>query len=123
MADSGKLYTGFDMEYVEAMKELCKSASIILPNITEACLMTGMKYRESYDERYVRKLMERSERLCNFVVASIKLFRLSSIYFPGLSRIALDAIEFSCCLEAFSFLWTEFSIEDNIASIVCRKAS
>ena len=57
MADSGKLYTGFDMEYVEAMKELCKSASIILPNITEACLMTGIPYKQSFDKAYVEELI------------------------------------------------------------------
>ena len=59
MADQGRLYTGFDMEFAQTMTKLCKKADIIDPNITEACLMTGMKYRESYDERYVRKLMER----------------------------------------------------------------
>ena len=35
MADNGKLYPAFDGEYVEAMKELCGSADILLPNITE----------------------------------------------------------------------------------------
>lgn len=57
MADSGKLYTGFDMEYVEAMKELCKSATIILPNITEACFMTGIPYKQSFDKAYVEGLI------------------------------------------------------------------
>ena len=59
MADQGKLYTGFDMEFAGAMTKLCRKADIIDPNITEACFMTGMPYRESYDERYVRKLMDR----------------------------------------------------------------
>ena len=59
MADQGKLYTGFDMEFAGAMTELCRKADIIDPNITEACFMTGMPYREDYDERYVRKLMDR----------------------------------------------------------------
>ena len=36
MADNGKLYPGFDMEFVEAMKTLCGAADYILPNITEA---------------------------------------------------------------------------------------
>ncbi len=57
MADSGSLYTGFDMQYVEAMKELCKSADIILPNITEACLMTGKEYKQSFDKAYVEELV------------------------------------------------------------------
>lgn len=57
MADSGKLYTGFDLEYVEAMKELCKQADIILPNITEACFLTGIPYRHSIDKKYVEDLI------------------------------------------------------------------
>ena len=59
MADQGKLYTGFDMDFAKAMTALCRKADIIDPNITEACFMTGMPYRETYDERYVRKLMDR----------------------------------------------------------------
>ena len=34
MADNGMLYTGFDMDFVRSMAELCKKADIILPNIT-----------------------------------------------------------------------------------------
>ena len=59
MADQGKLYTGFDMEFAKAMTGLCRKADIIDPNITEACLMTGMPYREQYGEEYVRELMGR----------------------------------------------------------------
>ena len=57
MADSGKLYTGFDAAYVEAMKELCGCADIILPNVTEACLMTGTPYKQSFDKAYVEELI------------------------------------------------------------------
>ncbi len=56
MADHGKLYPTFDMTYVEAMKRLCVAADIILPNITEACLLTGVPYRETYDEAYINDL-------------------------------------------------------------------
>lgn len=57
MADSGKLYTGFDDAYVAAMKELCHAADIILPNITEACLLTGVPYKNSFDKEYVEELI------------------------------------------------------------------
>ena len=59
MADNGKLYPAFDMDYVEAMKGLSFSADIILPNITEACFLTGMAYREDYDESYIAALLDR----------------------------------------------------------------
>ena len=59
MADNGKLYPAFDMDYARKNTELCSCADIIVPNITEACIMTGMEYREEYDEAYVRELLSR----------------------------------------------------------------
>ena len=59
MADNGQLYSIFDMDYVEAMKPLCGMADILVPNITEACFLTGMEYRESYDEDYIAALLEK----------------------------------------------------------------
>ena len=58
MADNGKLYPAFDGEYVEAMKSLCFAADVILPNVTEACFLTGTEYKESYDEAYIQKLLD-----------------------------------------------------------------
>lgn len=58
MADNGKLYVGFDDAYVAAMRRLCARADIILPNITEAALMTGLPYREDYDQAYIDDLMK-----------------------------------------------------------------
>lgn len=57
MADNGKLYPAFDMDYVRKNAELCAEADIIVPNITEASLMTGMEYREEYDEAYIKELL------------------------------------------------------------------
>ncbi len=59
MADLGKLYPAFDMEYVKANLELCRYADIILPNITEAAFLTGMDYRENYSEHYIKELLKR----------------------------------------------------------------
>ncbi len=59
MADNGKLYAAFDAAYVEAMKTLVFGADIILPNITEACFLTGMEYRKSYDGVYIDNLLDR----------------------------------------------------------------
>jgi pyridoxine kinase len=59
MADHGKLYSGFDMEYAKAMGELCRKADVILPNLTESCLMTGCEYRENYDEAYIADVLSK----------------------------------------------------------------
>lgn len=59
MADGGKLYPGFDMDYANAMKELCKNADYVVPNITEACLLADMEYTESYDRAYIDTLLSK----------------------------------------------------------------
>ena len=43
------------------MKSLCLNADIILPNLTEACLLTGYEYKEKYDEEYISNLIKKLE--------------------------------------------------------------
>ena len=57
MADHGKLYAGFGPEFPSLMAQVVSKAQITVPNITEASLMTGLPYRETYDEDYVRALL------------------------------------------------------------------
>lgn len=51
MADRGRLYAGFDANYVESMKDLCAAADLILPNLTECCLLLDIPYREDFTEQ------------------------------------------------------------------------
>lgn len=68
-ADNGQLYPIFDSVYVDAMKTLCPSADILLPNITEACFLSGVEYREEYDENYIKNLVVELSRLdCSTIV-------------------------------------------------------
>lgn len=57
MADNGKLYPAFDEAFARHMATLCAKADIIVPNITEASFMTGMEYKETYDEAYVKEML------------------------------------------------------------------
>ncbi len=61
MADNGKLYAGFGEEIIGAMKSLCDRADLIVPNLTEATLMLGEKYRApgTYDEAYIHDILRR----------------------------------------------------------------
>lgn len=59
MADNGNLYPGFDEAFVEAMKGLCQEADYVIPNITEACFLTGVEYKEEYDRAYIDQLLEK----------------------------------------------------------------
>ncbi len=59
MADNGKLYPGFNDEFVEHMKNLCAQADYIVPNLTEACLLTDTEYKENYDKEYIDAIVDR----------------------------------------------------------------
>ncbi len=57
--DNGKLYGGFDLEYVAAMRKLLRRADIILPNVTEACFLTGTDYSQDYDGKFIENLAKK----------------------------------------------------------------
>jgi pyridoxine kinase len=63
MADNGKLYPGFDQAFVESMKSLVFDADFILPNITEACLLTDTEYPAEYDEAFIDSLLKKLQAL------------------------------------------------------------
>ena len=47
MADGGKMYPGFDLEFAKKMAGLVAMADITVPNLTEACFMLGIDYPKS----------------------------------------------------------------------------
>ena len=57
MADNGKLYAGFDANFVKEMKKLCKMADIIVPNLTEASYMLEKEYKEIYSEQEIKNML------------------------------------------------------------------
>ena len=76
MADNGKLYSMFDINFVNKMKELCKKADVIVPNITEACFLTGMSYIPGVQTKeYITEL----------------IYHLSKL---GVNRIVLTGVSF-----------------------------
>ena len=57
MADNGKLYPAFGPEFPAEMAKVCAKADVIVPNLTEASLLTGLPCRTEYDEGYLRELI------------------------------------------------------------------
>ena len=47
MADNGELYSIFPADFPDGMRELCRKADVIVPNMTEAALLLGEPYREA----------------------------------------------------------------------------
>ncbi len=63
MGDHGKLYKGLNASHVEAMKRLCQKADVLLPNVTEAALLTGTPYEETTNPEYYRTLLTKLQAL------------------------------------------------------------
>ena len=76
--DDGRLYTGFDMDYVRAMRELCARADVILPNVTEACFLLDVPFGEG--EAHTAELAARAASLLG---GSLRNVILTSCRFPG----------------------------------------
>lgn len=60
MGDHGQLYTGFTPAFAKKMAAFCAKGDIIVPNLTEACLMLDIPYLgEHYTEADIRDILRR----------------------------------------------------------------
>jgi len=84
MADGGKLYAGFTHEIVDAMKKLCAKADYIVPNLTEAALLTGTSYQESdaYSREKIQNLLK------NLLLLGCRTAVLTGVQFDGMEGAA-----------------------------------
>ena len=57
MGDNGKLYPAFNEHYAKKNAVLCAVADIADPNLTEAAFLTGLPYKETYTEEYVKEML------------------------------------------------------------------
>ena len=64
MADHGKFYSGFDIDFAKRMAKLCNKADIVVPNITEATFMLDMPYiEEGYNKDYIKEILQGLNKL------------------------------------------------------------
>lgn len=66
--DNGKLYPPFDDRYVDAMRELIRSANILLPNLTEACFLTATEYPEKVSEKLIKDVIRKLAKLTSATI-------------------------------------------------------
>ena len=88
MADGGKLYAGFDEDFPKEMAKLCSVADVVMPNITEASLLTGYEYKaEGYDKDYIegmcKKLHELGAKNIIITGVSFEKSKLGCVTFDG----------------------------------------
>ena len=57
MADNGEYYSLMTPEFTDEMRELCKNADIITPNLTEAAFLLGRPYYPHPSEKEVEELL------------------------------------------------------------------
>ena len=48
----------------EQMMALCRKADVIIPNLTEAAMLSGLPYRENMDDNYVNLLLDSIDHPC-----------------------------------------------------------
>lgn len=74
MADNGELYKIFNSEFPNEMKKLCLLGDVIIPNITEACLLTGYIYqKDNHSDEYLTGLINalKNEGMKNIVLTGV----------------------------------------------------
>ncbi len=66
LGDGGKLYGSVPEDMIDGMRQLAKHADLLIPNITEACLLTGVAFEEPpYSYEYIDRLLKGLSSLCS----------------------------------------------------------
>lgn len=96
MADGGKLYAGFDKFFASKMKDLCKKADIILPNISEAAFLTDSPYpgEEAKEEEIKALLIKLSKLGARLSVITGVSFKDGTFGFMGYDNESHNFIQF-----------------------------
>ncbi len=63
MGDDGKRYNGVTDETVTYMKRLCSTADVIVPNITEACFLSGHTIKNIYSKFEIECIAKQLHKL------------------------------------------------------------
>ncbi len=64
MADNGVLYSIFTPDFALGMRDLCRKADIIVPNLTEAALLIGEPYKEGpYTPEYIKHVLSELSKI------------------------------------------------------------
>ena len=87
MGDCGKLYSIYDQNFVTGMREFCRGADVITPNLTEATLLAGIPFEgDQFESSQISAVFERLSAL------DIKKVVLTGVRF-GASEIGVVAFD------------------------------
>ncbi len=63
MGDNNKIYKTYTKEMCMALKKLVSKADIITPNITEACILADMPFKDKYTKEDILNIMHKIKKL------------------------------------------------------------
>lgn len=63
MADHGKYYSNFHQAYQEELVQLIPFSTLMTPNYTEACFLSGMPYEAIFEEKKFHELADRLRKI------------------------------------------------------------
>ena len=88
MADNGKLYAAFDLNFVKEMKKLVMNTDVVIPNLTEAAFLLNIEYKNEYSKNEVKNILKELTKL------GPKISILTGVSFDKnkLGAMAYDAI-------------------------------
>ncbi len=93
LGDKGRRYSTIQKEHCDGLKRLLPHASLITPNITEACLLTGTPYKDGFWADYeLYTICEKLAKLCRGSIV------VTGLYAEGqyLNYIWQDGVRTSC---------------------------
>lgn len=72
MGDNGKLYSSYNDEMINSIKKLCSISDILLPNLTEACILTDTVYdAENINTDTLIKICEKLSKKSKICITGI----------------------------------------------------
>lgn len=74
MAENGQFYDGITDDFVQSITDLCKKSYIALPNLSEACLLSGAKYSPIQTKESILNICNRLSQtgIKRFVITGIR---------------------------------------------------
>lgn len=74
MAENGELYNGINEDFAQSIATLCKKSYIALPNLSEACLLSGVRYSRIQTKESILNICKKLEDkgIKRFVITGIR---------------------------------------------------
>lgn len=83
MGDDGRLYSTYTKELMLGMRELCKKADVITPNVTEACFLTDTEYVNRIEGGESEALAYASGMAKKMLLFGVKKVVITGIHFEN----------------------------------------